>query len=1213
MTKRLCSLLLGLLLLPACATPRLLGEVLREPAQTLPPAPAADLDRLVEEGSGTGWFAASLFEAADLPKQAFAALREPRQAEGPWEPWLRTLAAARLAAENPAIAGDPVGKEGGEGPWEDLRLAALAELREVRGLGLAREQGGELRGENPILPRLRVAGPFPLDPLRGLDSRIVAEQSGILEDGFDLNGLSLPTFEVAQLGGAASIPTRGMGLYLVEGWFAVERAGGAVVSVTADEPLRVELQQLEVVRSDRDRSFEGDRSNAWVQLGKGVVRLRVVVAASTGQVRMGLRVTPTAIEGARLASAQGPVGAHRAKVKPRTTTDPVRELREALADALFGGMVPPASPSPLWWFEFARATGDEELQHALAVRSTSADSPLHAWRRATAYHALPWYAESERGHLARSLLEEATEGWSQDTLPEVQLAAALVADGRGRLARERLSALPGLRRSPAALLELGAQLRDEGDADAGLRLLLDALPTVPSPCRLADAVISWRASDGAFGGAAPIPSALRRCEEGRAWRLDHESLAQGRMEDAFDEARALAALRPADLERARRLLLIAGRTDRPNDREETLAHLRRTLPEPAALASMLAAEAKTRDQAEAALRDAAEATPTDLRRELAAYRLGLPSLIPNLDARSERLLREHRTRTAQVASGATYLLDAMDVRVATDGSALTLVHQLIELGSRDSLDELGELNIPGEGELLRARSIKPDGKAFPVADTDGKESLSFANLEVGDIIEIAYLLESRPFAPEVWAPSPRFLFRAPDAHFVESSVTYEFPAAWEKGLIVDARFTAAPVVTRTAGRVKYAFTEHDMTPFESDEPGAPEEEFVPSVAMARNFNMATWLLWRNRWQWFDEVAPRRLLAATIAQLPAGDDEATLRSLFRHVNAAVLPAEDWARPTGFSSLLRLRGDRSAALKLLLSARGFAPDEVAIRSIDADPLPRPVFDHGAWSYRAFHVEVGGDDFWLDPEDDDAVFNLLPRSVQSSTAVNLADPSRSFEVDAAPRASWQNRIRASLALNPDGSVRGELTESVPLSDAAAFRRFVQAVPDEQERRQRSERRLSRTFPAIRLDELSVDGLADLDAPLSVRYRFGSDGFARTEGDTLRFEGSLFARPLAQAFAQSAERSSPLRADAYLDESVHTEMAPPPGLHLTELPRPADINCGGMSYRRSVRVAEGVLIVEHTIVAPYRYVAAADYPAFAACAASIEEAQRFAAAWSR
>ena len=1207
------TLALGLLLLTGCGAPRLLREVLDEPLRALPPAPAAALDALVLEGSGTGWFASSLFEAADRPKQAFDALRQPALAEAPWEPWLRTLAAARLAVDNPALIGDPVEAAGASGPWEDLRLAAVAELREVRGLGLARNGVAPERGQNPLLPNVRVAGPFPLDPARGLDTPIPEASDPVLAPAYPIDGLSLPTFEVEQAGAAAEITTRGMGLYLVEGWFEVEREGRAVVSVTGDRPLRIELQQSELLRVDRDRLYEGDRSNRWVELGRGTVRIRAVVASATGQLRLGLRLTPTAEKGARLAPARGPTGPARAPVSLLQRPDPVRELRAALAEALYGGLLPKSASPPLWWFEFAQDTGDEELLHALASRDSESDAPLQLWRRATAYAELPWFAETERAHLARALLERAVEAWEQDTLPETALAKALASDGRARAARKRLAALPGLQRSPAALLALGGLLRDEGDVDAATRLLLQGLGTVPAPCRLANELIAWRASEGAFAAAAAIPVAIARCEAGRVWRLEHESLAQGRLQEAFEEARALSALRPGDLERARQQFVLSAYTGNPADRTETLQTLKQRFAEPAILASMLSAEAPARGPAIDALRQAAEATPTDLRRELAAFRLGLPNLTPELATRSARILAARKERTEQVASGATYLLDAMDVRVAADGSALTLVHQIIELGTRDSLDELGEVNLPGEAELLVARSIKPDGTALPVADTAGKESLSFANLEVGDLIEVAYLLESRPFAPEVWSPTPRFMFRAPNAHFVESSVSYDFPERWEKGLVVDVRFAHPPVVTRADGRIHYAFVEHDMQPYRTDEPSAPEEEFVPSVAMARNFNMQTWLLWRSRWLWFDQVAPARLLATVTGGLPASRDEATLRSLFRWVNATVLPADDWAQPTGFSSILRQRGDRSAALRLLLASRGFNPAEVALRSVDADPVSRPLFDHSAWGYRALRVDLSGRSYWLDPEDDDAVFNLLPRSVQGSVAIDQRSPDITLPVPVASRASWQNRINATLTLGVDGSVQGALTENVPLSDAAAFRRFVHAVPDEQERLQRSERRLSRTFPSIALSELTVDGLQELDAPLSVRYAFTAQGFARVEQERLHYEGALFGRPLAQAFAQASERSAPLRADAYLDETVRVAFRPPAGFRLLQLPAAVAMDCEGLSFHRTAKVEGDLVTIEHTITAPYQYVSAADYPAFATCAASVEEAQRLTLDWSR
>ncbi len=1207
------TLALGLLLLTGCGAPRLLREVLDEPLRALPPAPAAALDALVLEGSGTGWFASSLFEAADLPKQAFDALRQPALAEAPWEPWLRTLAAARLAADNPAFVGDPVGAVGLSGPWEDLRLAALAELREVRGLGLAQSGATPERGQNPLLPQLRVAGPFPLDPAQGLDTVLAAAGDTMLAPTYALGGLSLPTFEVEQAGGMAEIATRGMGLYLVEAWVVVEREGRAVVSVTADSPLRIELQQSNLLRVDRDRRYEGDRSNAWVELGRGTVRIRAVIASATGQLRLGLRITPTADEGARLAPAEQPAGPARASVSLLRVPDPVRELRAALAEALYGGLLPKGASAPLWWFEFAHDTGDEELLHALASRDNETDAPLQLWRRANAYAELPWFAETERAHLARALLEQSAAGWEQDTLPETALAKALAADGRARAARKRLAELPGLQRSPAALLALGGLLRDEGDFDAANRLLLQGLGSVPAPCRLASELVAWRESEGAFAASAALPAAIASCEAGRVWRLEHESLAHGRFQEAFEEARALSALRPGDLERARRQLLLSAYTGNPADRAETLQALERRFAEPAILASLLAAEAPARAPAIAALQHAAEAAPTDLRRELAAFRLGLPSLTPEVATRSARILAARKERTEQVVSGATYLLDAMDVRIASDGSALTLVHQIIELGTRDSLDELGEVNLPGEAELLLARSIKPDGAPLPVADTAGKDSLSFANLEVGDLIEVAYLLESRPFAPEVWAPTPRFMFRAPSAHFIESSVSYDFPESWEKGLIVDVRFANPPAVTRADGRVHYAFVEHDMQPYRTDEPSAPEEEFVPSVAIARNFNMQSWLLWRMRWQWFDEVAPARLLAAVTGGLPAGSDEATLRTLFRWVNTTVLPADDWAQPTGFASILRQRGDRSAALRLLLASRGFKAAEVALRSIDADPVSRPLFDNSAWGYRALRVDLSGRSYWLDPEDDDAVFNLLPRSVQGSVAIDQRSPDNLLQVPVAPRATWQNRIQATLTLGADGSVQGALTESVPLSDAAAFRRFVHAVPDAQERLQRSERRLSRTFPSIALSELTVDGLDALDAPLSVRYAFTAQGFARAEASRLHYEGALFARPLAQAFATAAERSSPLRAEAYLDETVRIEFRPPVGFRLARLPDPVSLDCAGLSFHRTAEQGGELLTIEHTITAPYRYIAASDYPAFATCAASIEEAQRLSLDWSR
>jgi hypothetical protein len=71
--------------------------------------------------------------------------------------------------------------------------------------------------------------------------------------------------------------------------------------------------------------------------------------------------------------------------------------------------------------------------------------------------------------------------------------------------------------------------------------------------------------------------------------------------------------------------------------------------------------------------------------------------------------------------------------------------------------------------------------------------------------------------------------------------------------------------------------------------------------------------------------------------------------------------------------------------------------------------------------------------------------------------------------------------------------------------------------------------------------------------------------------------------------------------------------GFQLSRLPDPVSLDCAGLSFHRTANQEGNLLTIEHTITAPYRYVAAADYPAFAACAASIEEAQRLTLDWAR
>ena len=131
---------------------------------------------------------------------------------------------------------------------------------------------------------------------------------------------------------------------------------------------------------------------------------------------------------------------------------------------------------------------------------------------------------------------------------------------------------------------------------------------------------------------------------------------------------------------------------------------------------------------------------------------------PSVLALQERLGRGEDPLLAWRADGADFIqrygtreaayegaLDAMVldrdvVWVHEDLSQRHLIHQIIHLRSKESLDAYGEMGVPSGGELLTMHTIKPDGRVVEPEVISGKSGVSLRELEVGDFVELEYII-----------------------------------------------------------------------------------------------------------------------------------------------------------------------------------------------------------------------------------------------------------------------------------------------------------------------------------------------------------------------------------------------------------------------------------------------------------------------------------------
>ena len=124
------------------------------------------------------------------------------------------------------------------------------------------------------------------------------------------------------------------------------------------------------------------------------------------------------------------------------------------------------------------------------------------------------------------------------------------------------------------------------------------------------------------------------------------------------------------------------------------------------------------------------------------------------------------------------VLDRAVTRVFPTGAVMALTHQIVRVDSKDAIDRWGEVAVPAGAELLTVRTHKRDGSTREPEEIAGKETISAADLEIGDFVEWEYLETHAPSA--AFAPGflgERFFFQSFEAPLARSELVVIAPAA----------------------------------------------------------------------------------------------------------------------------------------------------------------------------------------------------------------------------------------------------------------------------------------------------------------------------------------------------------------------------------------------------------------------------------------------------
>ena len=813
---------------------------------------------------------------------------------------------------------------------------------------------------------------------------------------------------------------------------------------------------------------------------------------------------------------------------------------------------------------------------------------------------------------SREWYRKALDLWPQGVAPWLQLA---LLDVRDKLPLEALKKIDKCQQAHPGRPEWDearfAIFRGKGwqkEADAACDVVMQRLPDTPTGAKLG---IGYWAARGAFDLHARAARTIAQHDrDSSSLALFYESTRE--LERAEQEYRRLIEWEPdayrhwAGLARVQQGLGQPAAVAASIERQMELQGSTRQAYQ--GLAQVRFAQGDRKGAVEC-LHQALREDPSSSRIQRSLYFLGEPDpterfAISYEETMADKVNHDRPHRGAEAA----FLLDQAVAVVNPDGSSCERVHCIIKVYNKKGVERWGEVNLPRAAEVLRLRTIKPDGAVVEPEMIPYKSAYSMSGLSPGDVVDYEYLefsdCEGFPGAYR----GPVFSFKDEHAQMETSQYIIVTPRDWE--LDVDG-WNSPPKTARSLlrGRRVYKWEATAVKESGTEENSVPREEILPSIRVTRG------LAWQDvRDRLVSEIAgqfrPSYELEQVTRDLAAkhqtGPDR--LKAAYDYVNTHIIGNVSSAYfGQSASMILSLgKGNRLVLLKALLDGLGVESHVVRVAPrIDArvsvkcpDPYAR------AFGSAVLRVRLKGQpDLWVD-----TLFRHLPLGyllpAHRESAAIVLDPAADEPLISTPPQLAQKDLavtEADFELDVTGGVKARVREVHHGLFAVALRlRFQRAKPAQ--RRHAYERRLAQRFRRATLTSFQIHELEDSPKPLVFEYAFQAEGFMKIGGPhgilRIGFQPQWTGRTYA---ARRSRRSGTLiTAPTAVRSRIRIKL--PPGVH-AELP--SDVKektrFGEISY--TYRMDGRTLVGEREVRLPIQRIGSKSYRKFAPFARKIDE----------
>ncbi len=1126
-----------------------------------------------------------------------SALRPVELARAPALPWLARVELARLGDEIAREADDP---------------EALA--RSAREAGCAR-----------LAFEVGSLGPFAhLDLDRAAIARATGDWRALTASGCHLDiPLSADGRPDARLVRAAiEVP-----------------AGDYEIAVEFSDEARLEIDGVAASAHGSARRYSPRLSAARVSLAAGRHELTLRIATTAGETRLGLFVLPL--------QGQRPGTAAVEFVDPRVARPPSHPAVPALLRPELPAPGPATAPGGepgrealrdySEAFAAARRGAIEEVAPALerlAARPRFAVGLALAGEitREDPTRPAPFSRDTARRYLHQAVAVDPELARAWQTLAGLEMDDDRSRDAMAD-ARRAGNAAPAWWAPDLLLARLLGVRGLDFDAARALAEAAAKSPGAATPCPVLEAQRHEAEERRQLSREESLSAALERCGGDIDARVDRYR-ARGQTAAAIALLRSALRLDPDRDDLTGELALLLSEDGR---RAEAVAELTalvaRDPQDPTRRVRLADAEAAA-GQIEVARRTIAEVLAVrpdvpEVRRSARA--LGVPLPLDGFRTDGRAAIRAFEAAGTPYAAPAVLVLDRAVTRVFGSGATMSLTHEIVRVDSKDAIDRWGEIEIPAGAEILTLRTHKADGTTREPEEISGKESVSAADLAIGDYVEWELLETHGP--SEAFAPgflAERFFFQSFDAPIARSELELVTPAGLP--IAVDARAGAPMPQKRLApdGAQLTTFVATNVPQLFAERSAVPAIEYVPSVRASSGVGWNAWARYLTE-ELHDAVRVSPEVAALARRIaaPAGGDRARIAAaIVDWVTENIEATDELAEPAGYT-LARGRGSRVTLTLALAAELGLPAQVVLARSrLVAEAgaaTPPQELDDFADTLVAF--DLPPKTIYSDLRLRHAAFGYVPPGLDGARTLSLRDGS--FGLARSSAGEDRRTIDMTIRLDERGGGSAVATEELAGWPALEWADLVDRFGADRVRlREDFEQRwLGVQFPGARLRDLEVDLPRDASGRVGtarVRYSFvsahlavavagaGAADRSGAGGREMRIAPTFFRSQPGRRFAAEPQRSTALMLGFDVPIRMTATVELPGAARLDAPGAPGDLvvsRAGGYRFVEARDVEPGrpnVIVLRRESTLPIMRVAPGEYAGVAADLRRVDGAEQ-------